>query len=92
MIRRRFSTGVYRRSALCFVLVLLLASLAAGQSTDQNQNPSLDGTSRAAVVDQRSDAADIQTETSVPSSGVPTAAQVTKDGERAADPADETTG
>lgn len=91
MIRRRFSTGVYRRSTLCFVLVLLLASLAAGQSTDQNQNPALDGTSRAAVVDQRSDAADIQTETSVPSSEVPTAAQVTKDGERAPDPADTTT-
>jgi hypothetical protein len=91
MIRRRFSTGVYRRSALCFVLVLLLASLAAGQSTDQNQNPPLDVTSRAAVVDQRSDTADIQTETSVPSSDVPTAAQVTKDGERAPDPADATT-
>ncbi len=91
MIRRRFSTGVYRRSVVCFVLVLLLASLAAAQSTDPSQNPAPDQASRAAVVDQRSDTTDIQTETSIPSGDVPTAAQVTKDGERAPDPADVTT-
>ncbi|MGA9567051.1 MAG: M48 family metallopeptidase [Candidatus Korobacteraceae bacterium] len=74
----------------CFVLVLVLAGLSAAQSTDPGQNPASDQTPRAAVVDQRSEAADSQADTSIPTGTVPTAAQVTKDGERAPDPADGT--
>jgi beta-barrel assembly-enhancing protease len=88
MIRRRFSSGVFARSVLCSVFALLFSGALSAQSTDQNQSTASDGASPAAVVDQRSDAIDPQTDTTVPESKLPTAAQVTKDGERAADPAD----
>jgi predicted Zn-dependent protease len=88
MIRRRFSSGVFPRSILCCIFACLLSGALWAQSTDPSQSPVSDGASRAAVVDQRSDPADSLADTTVPESNVPTAAQVTKDGERAADPAD----
>jgi len=79
-------TSLLQRILQLCLAAVILSGIVAAQSN--GQAPATDGISTVGVVDQRSDDAVSQADPTAATGSVPTAAQVTKQGERAPDPAD----
>jgi len=86
MIRPGPLTGLLQRIFQLCLAAVILSGIVAAQSNAQA--PAANGVSSVGVVDQRSDDAVSQADPTAAPDNVPTAAQVTKQGERAPDPAD----